>query len=132
MGPEQRELIRSIYDALSRRDIAALRARSALSPDFEWRSAPEEPDFRLRRGAREAMAHSEELLETFDRLDLSIEREIDAGPDQVIFEVRVSVRGAASGAAGERREFHLWTTDGGQPVSLYEFSTLDEALEGPG
>ena len=130
MTPEERELIRSIYDAMSRRDIAALRAQSALSPDFEWRSAPEEPDVRLRRGPREAMAHSEELLETFDRLDLSIEREIDAGRDRVIFEVRVSVRGAASGAAGERREFHVWTFEGGRPVSLYEFSTLDEAMEG--
>jgi ketosteroid isomerase-like protein len=129
VSPEERELIRSIYDALNRRDIAALRAQSALSPDFEWRSAPEEPDFHLRRGASEAMAHSEELLETFDRLDLSIEREIDAGPDRVIFEVRVSVRGVASGAAGERREFHLWTAEGGRPVSLYEFSTLDEAME---
>jgi ketosteroid isomerase-like protein len=129
--PEERELIRSLYDAMSRRDVAALEARSALSGDFEWRSAPEEPDVHLRRGAREAIAHSKELLETFDRLDLDIEREIDVGPDRVIFDVHISVRGAASGAAGERREFHLWTAEGGRPVSLYEFSTL-EAMEAAG
>jgi ketosteroid isomerase-like protein len=129
--PEERELIRSLYDLMSRRDVAALEARSALSSDFEWRSAPEEPDVH-RRGARDAIAHSKELLDTFDRLKLDIEREIDVGPNRVIFEVHISVRGAASGAAGKRREFHLWTVEGGRPVSLYEFSTLDEAMQAAG
>ena len=130
--PEERELIRSLYDAMSRRDVAALEAQSALGGDFEWRSAPEEPDIRVRRGGLAAIAHSKELFETFDRLDLDIEREIDVGPDRVIFEVHISVRGAASGAAGERREFHLWTAESGRPVSLYEFSSLDEAMRAAG
>jgi ketosteroid isomerase-like protein len=126
LSPEDLDTIRSLYDAMNRRDLAALKSFAAENPDFEWQSAPDEPDTHVRRGG-EPLAYSRDLLETFERLETEIREVIDLGPDAAIFVVRHQVRGAASGAEVERDEAHLWTKKQGRVASLREFSTVEEA-----
>ena len=129
MSPEDLELIRGLYDAMNRRDLARLRAYAADHPGFEWQSAPDEPDSGLRRGSKRTLAYTREIFETFERLETEIREVIDLGPDAVIFMVHHRVRGAASGAEVERGEAHLWTKRNGRLASLREFATTQEARE---
>jgi ketosteroid isomerase-like protein len=64
--PEDVELIRSLYDAMSRRDLEALQAFADANPDFEWQPAPDEPDPSVMRGGRRTLACSRELFATFE------------------------------------------------------------------
>jgi ketosteroid isomerase-like protein len=127
--PDEVELIRSLYAAMSARDLGTLKAFSDANPDFEWQSAPDEPDPAVRRGQERTMAYSQELLETFEQLETEVREVIDLGPDMAIFAVHHTVRGAASGVEVERSEAHLWTKRDGRIASLREFATLDEARE---
>jgi ketosteroid isomerase-like protein len=129
VSPEDVELIRGLYDAMNRRDLTALRAYADAYPDFEWQSAPDEPDSHMRRGGKQTLAYSRDLFETFDQLETEIEEVIDLGPDAAIFVVHHRVRGAASGAEVERSEAHLWTKREGRMASLREFATTEEARE---
>jgi ketosteroid isomerase-like protein len=124
---EDIELIRSLYDAMSRRDLAALEAFSEANPDFEWQSAPDEPDPDVRRGGERTLAYSRELFETFERLETQVREVIELGPEAAIFLVHHRVTGAASGVEVERSEAHLWIKKDGRVASLREFATLEEA-----
>ena len=128
MKPEHLEEIRLIYDALARHDVEALRSLTAVHPDFAWQSAPDEPETGLRRGPETAIAFSGELLETFDRIRIEIDEEIEVGEEAAIFVVSMQMRGAASGADAGRREAHLWTIRDDRLGSLREFPTVDDAL----
>jgi ketosteroid isomerase-like protein len=121
--------IAQAYDAMNRRDLAALRELDSLHPEFSWQSAPDELDAPGRLDGRETIAYSTELFEVFDELRTEIERTIDLGPSQVIHVVRDRVRGAASGVRAERSEAHLWTVRDGRVASLREFRTVEEARE---
>ena len=123
------ELIRSLYAAMSTRDLAALRAFADTHPDFEWQSAPDELDPGVRRGSERNVAYSRELLETFEQLETEVRDVIELGSDAAIFVVHHRVRGAASGVEAERSEAHLWTKNDGRLASLREFATVDEARE---
>jgi ketosteroid isomerase-like protein len=127
VSPEDLELIRSLYDAMNRRDVAALRDFTEVNRGFEWQSSRDEPDPGVRRGGKRALAYSRELLETFERLETEVQEVIDLGPDAAIFVVNHRVRGAASGAEGERSEAHLWAMRDGRLAGLREFPTVDEA-----
>jgi ketosteroid isomerase-like protein len=126
---EDIELLRSLYDAISRRDLEALQAFYDANPDFEWQPAADEPDPSVMRGRTRTLAYARELFETFEDLHSQVREVIDLGPDAAIFQVRHRVRGAASGAEVERSEAHLWTKKDGRFASLREFATLEEARE---
>jgi ketosteroid isomerase-like protein len=123
---EDLEVIRGLYEAMSRRDLAALEAYAKENPDFEWQSAPDEPDTDVRRGG-EPLAYTRDLFETFERLETEIRDVIDLGPDAAIFVVHHTFRGATSGAEVERSEAHLWAKKDGRVASLREFATIEEA-----
>jgi ketosteroid isomerase-like protein len=125
--PELLAQVRTIYGALSRHDLDALRTLS-VHPGFTWQSAADEPETGVREGRDKALAFSGELLETFDRMEIEIEDEIPVGEDAAIVVVNMRVRGAASGASTERREAHLWTVRDGRLAALREFPTVDEAM----
>jgi ketosteroid isomerase-like protein len=119
--------IQQAYDAMNRRDLAALRALDSLHPEFSWESAPDELDAPGRLDSKDTVAYSKELFEIFDELHTDIEQTIDLGPSQLIHVVRHRVRGAASGVPAERSEVHLWTVRDGRVASLREFRTVEEA-----
>jgi ketosteroid isomerase-like protein len=127
--PEQLDTIHRLYDAMNRRDMAALRALGREHPNFSWESSADELDSPGRLEGEELNAYSRELFEIFDELHTEIVKQIDCGPEHVIFEVRHRVRGAASGIRVDRREVHLWTVRGDQLESLREYRTVDEALQ---
>jgi ketosteroid isomerase-like protein len=126
--PELLEDIDRLYDAMNRRDTAALRELRAKHHDFLWESNSDELDSPGRLGGKELDAYSRELFEIFDQLQTEIlERIDDLGPDHLIFVVRHTVRGAASGVSVNREEVHLWTARGDRIESLREFGSVEEA-----
>jgi ketosteroid isomerase-like protein len=127
LSPEDLEVIRGLYRAMSTRDLEALGAFARENPDFEWQSAPDEPNTGVRRGDA-PLAYSRDLFETFDRLRTEVRDVIDLGSDAAIFLVHHTVRGAASGVEVERDEAHLWTKRDGRVASLREFASVEEAL----
>ena len=129
MKAEHLDAIQRLYDAMNRRDMAALRQLGKEHPDFSWESNADELDSPGRLDGNEVLAYSRELFEIFDELETEITERIDAGPDHVIFVVRHLVRGAASGVRVNRQEVHLWSARGDQVESLREFRTVEEALE---
>jgi ketosteroid isomerase-like protein len=126
---EQLEAIHRLYDAMNRRDMAALRALGKEHPNFSWESNADELDSPGRLDGDDLLAYSTELFHIFDELETELMERIDVSPEQVIFVVRHGVRGAASGVRVDRSEVHLWTVRGDQVESLREYRTVEEALE---
>ena len=129
MKAELLEDIERLYDAMNRRDVAAMREVGKVHPDFSWESNQDELDSPGRLDSREVLSYTRELFEIFDELYTEILERIDLGPDHLIFVVRHRVRGAASGATVDRQEVHLWTARDERLLSLREFATVDEARE---
>jgi ketosteroid isomerase-like protein len=127
--PEQLDAIQQLYDAMNRRDTAALRALGKEHPNFSWESNADELDSPGRLEGDALAAYSRELFQIFDELETEIVKQIDCGPEHVIFEVRHRVRGAASGVSVDRSEVHLWTVRGDQVESLREYRSVEEAVE---
>jgi ketosteroid isomerase-like protein len=125
--PEVVEAIERLYEAMNRRDVAAMREVGKEHPDFSWEPNVDELDAprRLERG--EVLAYQRDLFEIFDELETEILERIDLGPDQVIFVVRHRVRGAASGVRVDREEVHLWTARNDRIESLREYRSVEEA-----
>jgi ketosteroid isomerase-like protein len=129
---EHLDTIHRLYDAMNRRDRAALRALRAEHPNFSWESNADELDSPGRLEGEELDAYSRELFQIFDELETEILEQVDCGPEHVIFEVRHRVRGAASGIRVDRSEVHLWTVRGDHIESLREYRSVEEALEAAG
>jgi ketosteroid isomerase-like protein len=127
--PELLEAIERLYDAMNRRDVAAMREVGKDHPDFSWESNQDELDSPGRLDGREVLAYTRDLFEIFGELHTEILERIDLDPDHLIFVVRHRVRGAASGASVDRQEVHLWTSRDDRLESLREFATVEEARE---
>jgi ketosteroid isomerase-like protein len=125
--PHLLEAIERVYDAMNRRDVAAMREFGRENPDFSWEPNSDELDSPGRLDSDEVFAYTQELFQIFDKLETERVQRIDLGPDQLIFVVRHRVRGAASGASVDRQEVHLWTARGDRVESLREYRTVDEA-----
>jgi ketosteroid isomerase-like protein len=125
--PHLLEGIERLYDAMNRRDVAAMREVGKDHPGFSWESNQDELDSPGRLDAREVLAYSRDLFEIFDELHTEILERIDLGPDQIIFVVCHRVRGAASGVSVDRQEVHLWTARDDRLESLREYQTVAEA-----
>jgi ketosteroid isomerase-like protein len=127
--PELLDAIQRLYDAMNRRDTAALRELGKEHPNFSWESNADELDSPGRLEGEELAAYSRELFQIFDELETEIVEQIHCDPEHVIYEVRHRVRGAGSGVRVDRSEVHLWTVRGDQVESLREYRTVEEALE---
>ncbi len=127
MSPENLATIRSVYDAMNNRDMPALERLADEHPEYRWRNSSDmvEPD--VREGPQSVLSYVAGLFETFGEMHTVIAEVQDLGPDAAAFVVRHWVRGAASGAEGERSEVHLWRARDGKVVGLEEFLTLEEA-----
>jgi ketosteroid isomerase-like protein len=127
--PHLLEAIDGLYDAMNRRDMAALVQLGKEHPDFSWEANADELDNPGRLDGREVLAYSRELFEIFDEVQTEVLERIDLGPDQMICVVRHRVRGAASGVRVDREEVHLWTVRDDRVESLREYRSVEEALE---
>jgi ketosteroid isomerase-like protein len=129
MSPENLALIHEVYEAMNRRDVAALERLADLYPDYEWRNGTDMPESQLRVGRENTIGYVRDLFNTFDQTHTTIREVIDCGDAGAIFMVRHRVRGTASGAEVERDEVHFWRTVDGRIAGLDEFLTLEEARE---
>ena len=133
MSQENVEIVRSVYDAVARRDFGAVLA--LYDPDVEW-------DFSasplggalggtiyhghegLRRWWREWREAWEDYEDTYDEL-------IDAG--EHVISVTVSRgRGRTSGADIGYRQYGVWTIKAGKVTRVAWLRTREEALEAVG
>jgi ketosteroid isomerase-like protein len=127
VSPENLTFVHRVYDAMNRRDVAALEEMAELYPDYEWHNGADMPESQLRVGRESTIGYVREMFKTFDQSHTAILDVIDVGDAGAIFCVRHRVRGAVSGAEVERDEVHFWRTVDGRIAGLDEFLTLDEA-----
>jgi uncharacterized protein len=129
MSQEDVEIVRSIYEAFNRGDVAS--ARDMLHPDAEMHQPPEVPDAESYYGRDELVRGVELVAAEFDEFRLE-PQEIAAAGDGVIVRVHVSGTGKASGIATEIEFFHAWTVRDGMPHRCAVRTTRADALEAVG
>ncbi len=105
MTTEHEELVRNIYDAYARRDLAA--ALSRFSPEVEFVQTDLLPWGGSYRGIVGAQASLGKLLAHVDSR-VEVEEMFSAG-DQVVAIARTRGTARASGAAFDLRAVHVWT-----------------------
>jgi ketosteroid isomerase-like protein len=129
MSQENVEVVREGYDNLARRDMEAAEVmmQKHLARNFVFESALTGQVYRGAQGIRDLAA---DLWETLDYVP-SPEEFIDLGDDVVVV-LRISGRGARSGAAVSQHVAMLFTFEGDRLVRGKSFTSRDEALEAAG
>jgi ketosteroid isomerase-like protein len=134
MSQENVELVRRVFQAVSRRDSEAVLA--LYDPDVEW-DATRSPlglvtgisVFHGHHGLRRAFR---EWYEGWDRVVDEVEEVIDAG-EQVIAVVTLRARGRSSGVDVEWEHYaSIWTIRDGRIVRVVWLPSRAEALEAVG
>jgi ketosteroid isomerase-like protein len=119
MSPENTEVVRRTYAALSRGDVDTLRGLAVpeLVVDFSRRQI----DPVVMRDREEALAWLSRTRDTWDDWPTWEPLEVlDAG-DKVIAFINTSARGKGSGVAVEAKVWKLWTLRDGKLVELRYF-----------
>ncbi|HEX8845659.1 MAG TPA: nuclear transport factor 2 family protein [Pyrinomonadaceae bacterium] len=109
MTTEHEELVRKIYDAYARRDVAA--ALSRFSPEVEFVQTDLLPWGGRYQGIEGVQASLGKLLAHIDSL-VEVEEMISAG-DHVVAIARTRGTARASGASFDIRAVHVWTVADG-------------------
>ena len=127
MAGEIVEALRQGYEALGRRDMSA--ALALLDPavqveDHEWSLGSPI----TRHGHAGFLEIFTSVNEGFEDVLYTPEEFTDLG-DQVLVRARRTGRGAASGAAVEEQQFHLFDVADGRVVRFRSFLSGDKALE---
>src|SRR5688500_4466132 len=128
------EVVRAVYDAVDRRDTAAVLA--LYDPDVEV-DGSRLPESRLTGGSHPLRGHeglrqvSREWGEAWGDAEDRCEELIDAG-EHVVSVVTRRGRGLASGAEVEARRAGVWTVRGGKVIRTVWFPSVEEALDAVG
>ena len=128
MSQQNTEIVRSIYDAVNRRDWDS--AFREQSPDVEL-TTPPGPNAGTYRGREEVQGFWEEMLTPFEAWTAEPEEFFEHG-DQVVAVLKARVRPKDSSAEIENRTGHLWTIRDGAVVSMRMFPQPEKALEAAG
>jgi ketosteroid isomerase-like protein len=133
MSRESVEIVRQVYDAVARRDFAAV--LTLYDPDVEWdfsrspiSGALERKIYRGHEGLRQWWR---EWREAWDDYDDGYEELIDAG-DHVVSVTVSRGRGQASGAELGFRQYGVWTIREGKVTRVVWLQSREEALEAAG
>ena len=126
MSQENVEIVRSIYEAVNRRDWdAAFRDQDpdpvAILP----------PPFGTLRGHEDIQDHWEDRLGAFDTAIVEPQEVVESG-DQVVAVVRVRARPKGTSAEIEITIGHLWTLRDGKAAAMRLFPEPEKALEAAG
>jgi uncharacterized protein len=122
------EVIRRLYEAMDRRDIAVV--AELAHPDAEWvpdRRVGEDPVRGLENVTRFFLDRAEMFGDIRTEVDRAWEKE-----DKVLAFIHVAGEGRASGAPFDLRIAHLWTFRDGLIVRGEGFGDRDEALAAAG
>jgi ketosteroid isomerase-like protein len=126
---ENVEIVRSIYEAVNRRDFDA--AFRDLAPDVEFTTPPRGPTAGTYRGREEIQGFGRELFGAFETWTYEPEEFIESG-DQVVVVNKARMQPRGSSAEIELRNGNLWTIRDGKVVSMRVFAKPEEALEAAG
>jgi ketosteroid isomerase-like protein len=129
MSQENVEIVRSIYEAVNRRDWDA--AFRDQSPEVELTTPPRGPNAGTYRGREECQGFWEELLSPFEAATAEPERLVESG-NQVVALVRSRMRPKGSANELEIRNGALWRFRDGKALSVRVFAKPEEALEAVG
>src|SRR5262245_882753 len=129
MSEENVEIIRSIYEAVSRLDWDA--AFRDQHPEVELTTPPGPFLAGTYRGREECQAYLEEMLSGFEAAALE-PKELVENADQVAAVVRIRAQPKGSTSEIEIRNGHLWTLSYGKVRSIRMFPEPGRALEAAG
>jgi uncharacterized protein len=129
MSQEKIEIVRSIFEALNRRDWDT--AWGYQAPDVEFTTPPRGPNAGTYRGREELRGFWQELFTAFDAWTSEPEEFIESG-DQLVVIVKTRMRPKGSSAEIENRNGSLWTIRDGTVVSIQIFAKPEKALEAAG
>ncbi|MDX6699666.1 MAG: uncharacterized protein QOE65_3063 [Solirubrobacteraceae bacterium] len=128
MSPQNVEIVRSIYEAVARRDVRTPFRHYA--DDIAWdpsRAATAGLGLKtVYHGHEGVRDHWREGLSVFREINLDVRDLVDAG-DQVLAVVREHHLGRASGAPVEAMHYAVWTLAGGKATRMRIFDDRDEA-----
>jgi ketosteroid isomerase-like protein len=123
------ELMRELFDAYNRRDLAGFFQR--FHPQLTYRNREDEPDVRLYRGLEDFKGYVASWLEMFDDLRFVTRDFIDL-EEQVIAVADLHGRGRDTGADVRGSYVFLFRFRDGLVVQGREYATTEEALEAAG
>jgi ketosteroid isomerase-like protein len=130
---ENLDLVRSIYEAVTRRDAAT--PFEIYAEHIVWdvsnssRAAlAMKPVYQGHEGVRQ---YWRENLSAFGEIDFDVEELIDAG-DQIVALIREREIGRTSGASVESSHVAVWTLADGKVVRMQIFDNREQALKAVG
>jgi ketosteroid isomerase-like protein len=130
MSDQNVEVVRGIWEADRRRDLAAVQA--AYAPDIEWEDhAGLWGDWGVARGPDGIRQAWRRWYEAFEDVDIEF-GEVAAGGDVVVVTYRLSARGRSSGVDVQQIVTLVWTLRAGKVVRIRAYTSRDEALEAAG
>jgi ketosteroid isomerase-like protein len=130
MSQENLEVVRAIYDAVARRDVATpfdFYAEDIVWDLSNWRPAELDPTpvYTGHEGVREAWR---DRLSAWGEVDFEVEELMEVG-DRVVAVIRDRQVGRSSGVPIEAAHAAVWTLDDGKVTRLQVFDERQEALE---
>ena len=133
MSQENVEIVRRIYDAVARRDVATpfdFYAKDIVWDLSNWRPAELDPRpvYTGHDGVREAWR---DRLSAWGEVDFEVEELIEAG-DRVVAVIRDRQVGRSSGVPIEAAHAAVWTLADGKVTRLQVFDHCQQALEAVG
>jgi ketosteroid isomerase-like protein len=133
MSEENVELVRRMYEAINRGDIAGAMALADPPQNFEFvPSGVLIPDLSGVQAGPEGLRRlSEVFFNEFDALHVDVHELVDAG-DQVYSSFTLRGRGKQSGVATSFDGWLVWTVTDGRVTRLLGFTDRDPALEAAG
>ncbi len=130
MSPGNVEIVRRVFDAFNRRDVAAF--LELLDPDVEWVPILAVLEGRVYRGHADVRRWIEDLATDWELFEVHPEELDDLG-DRVLVSGHWRARGRASGVELDNQPgTWLYEIRGGKVVSMLTFTDRDEALEAAG
>ena len=133
MAREDVAVVRSLFEAVARRDAAAV--LDHYSDDVEWDDAGTPTGAvgggRVLRGREEVRGWFREWYDAWDEVVYDVEELLDADP-YVVSVVTMRGRGRASGLPAEKPQYAVWTVRGGRVARVQWLPTRREALERAG
>ena len=129
MSQENVEIVRRVFDAFNRRDIAAF--LELLDPDVEWVPVLAVLEGSVYRGHADIRRWIKDLDTDWEFFEVYHEELRDLG-DRVLVSGHWRARGRASGIEVENPGTYLYEIKGGKVASMRTFTDRVEALEAVG
>ena len=129
MSQENVEIVRRVFDAFNRRDIAAF--IELLDRDVEWVPVLAVLEGSVYRGHADIRRWIKDLDTDWEFFEVYYEELRDLG-DRVLVSGHWRARGLASGVEVENPGTYLYEIKGGKVVSMRTFTDYAEALEAVG